>query len=210
MKKLSQRQETILEFIKDNVKKKGYPPSVREIGEAVDLASSSTVHGHLARLEKKGYIRRDPTKPRAIEVLHLDEEGNEIAETDKPASAYVPLIGKVTAGLPITAVENVEGYMPLPDHFVGSDQVFMLTIEGDSMIEAGILDGDQVIVRQQPTANNGDIIVAMTDEQEATVKRFYNEGDHIRLQPENQTMEPIILDDCQVLGKISGVFRTIS
>ncbi|AXF55029.1 transcriptional repressor LexA [Salicibibacter kimchii] len=210
MKKLSQRQETILEFIKDNVKKKGYPPSVREIGEAVDLASSSTVHGHLARLEKKGYIRRDPTKPRAIEVLHLDEEGNEIAEADKPASAYVPLIGKVTAGLPITAIENVEGYMPLPDDLVGSDQVFMLTIEGDSMIEAGILDGDQVIVRQQPTADNGDIIVAMTDEQEATVKRFYNEGDHIRLQPENQMLEPIILDNCQVLGKVNGVFRTIS
>ncbi|QQK76233.1 transcriptional repressor LexA [Salicibibacter cibarius] len=210
MKKLSQRQETILEFIKDNVKKKGYPPSVREIGEAVNLASSSTVHGHLARLEKKGYIRRDPTKPRAIEVLHLDEDGNEIAEADKPASAYVPLIGKVTAGVPITAVENVESYMPLPDDFVGSDQVFMLTIEGDSMIDAGILDGDQVIVRQQPTADNGDIIVAMTDEQEATVKRFYNEGDHIRLQPENQTLEPIILDNCQVLGKVSGVFRTIS
>ncbi|QQK80136.1 transcriptional repressor LexA [Salicibibacter cibi] len=210
MKKLSQRQETILAFIKDNVKKKGYPPSVREIGEAVDLASSSTVHGHLARLEKKGYIRRDPTKPRAIEVLHLDEQGNEISEADKPASAYVPLIGKVTAGVPITAVENVESYMPLPDDFVGIDQVFMLTIEGDSMIDAGILDGDQVIVRQQPTANNGDIIVAMTDEQEATVKRFYNEGNHIRLQPENQALEPIILDNCQVLGKVSGVFRTIS
>ncbi|MBB6449210.1 repressor LexA [Geomicrobium halophilum] len=209
MAKLSERQETILSYITKNVKKKGYPPSVREIGEAVGLASSSTVHGHLARLEKKGYIRRDPTKPRAIEVLHLDEQGVEISEADKPDASYVPVIGKVTAGQPITAVENIEEYVPLPEHFVGSDQIFMLTIEGDSMIDAGILDGDQVIVRQQPTANNGDIVVAMTDEQEATVKRFFKEGDHFRLQPENQTMEPIIISNCKILGKVSGVFRTI-
>lgn len=205
MTKLSKRQLDILKFIKDEVKSKGYPPSVREIGEAVGLASSSTVHGHLARLETKGLIRRDPTKPRAIEVL--DEEEMNIP---KSAVMNVPVIGKVTAGLPITAVENVEEYFPLPETFVAPDeQVFMLEIMGESMIDAGILDKDYVIVRQQSTANNGDIVVAMTEEDEATVKRFYKEDTHFRLQPENPSMEPIILQNVSILGKVIGVFRNI-
>ncbi|GAK11011.1 transcriptional repressor LexA [Geomicrobium sp. JCM 19039] len=214
MTKLSARQERILTYIKDNVRSKGYPPSVREIGEAVGLASSSTVHGHLARLEKKGFIRRDATKPRAIEVLGLEgattDASSYTENSNAPAAtAYVPVIGKVTAGQPITAVENIEEYVPLPESFVGNESVFMLTIVGESMIDAGILDGDQVIVRQQQTANNGDIIVAMTEEQEATVKRFYKEGNQIRLQPENETMEPIYLDNVSVLGKVTGVLRNI-
>ncbi|MEC2221780.1 transcriptional repressor LexA, partial [Bacillus subtilis] len=202
--KLSKRQLDILRFIKAEVKSKGYPPSVREIGEAVGLASSSTVHGHLARLETKGLIRRDPTKPRAIEIL--DEE------VDIPQSQVVnvPVIGKVTAGSPITAVENIEEYFPLPDRMVPPDEhVFMLEIMGDSMIDAGILDKDYVIVKQQNTANNGEIVVAMTEDDEATVKRFYKEDTHIRLQPENPTMEPIILQNVSILGKVIGVFRTV-
>ncbi|MFB4366278.1 MULTISPECIES: transcriptional repressor LexA [Bacillus] len=204
MTKLSKRQLDILSFIKAEVKSKGYPPSVREIGEAVGLASSSTVHGHLARLETKGLIRRDPTKPRAIEIL--DEE------VDIPQSQVVnvPVIGKVTAGSPITAVENIEEYFPLPDRMVPPDEhVFMLEIMGDSMIDAGILDKDYVIVKQQNTANNGEIVVAMTEDDEATVKRFYKEDTHIRLQPENPTMEPIILQNVSILGKVIGVFRTV-
>lgn len=180
MTKLSKRQQDILEYIKIAVREKGYPPSVREIGEAVGLASSSTVHGHLARLESKGLIRRDPTKPRAIEILNLEED-----TIPRQRVVNVPLIGKVTAGQPITAVENVEEFFPLPERMAPSDeQVFMLEIMGDSMIEAGILDGDFVIVRQQQTANNGDIVVAMTEEDEATVKRFFKEKDYVRLQPE--------------------------
>ncbi|MCY9356572.1 transcriptional repressor LexA [Bacillus spizizenii] len=204
MTKLSKRQLDILRFIKAEVKSKGYPPSVREIGEAVGLASSSTVHGHLARLETKGLIRRDPTKPRAIEIL--DEE------VDIPQSQVVnvPVIGKVMAGSPITAVENIEEYFPLPDRMVPPDEhVFMLEIMGDSMIDAGILDKDYVIVKQQNIANNGEIVVAMTEDDEATVKRFYKEDTHIRLQPENPTMEPIILQNVSILGKVIGVFRTV-
>ncbi|KKI91952.1 XRE family transcriptional regulator [Bacillus sp. SA1-12] len=206
MTKLSKRQQDILSFIKDEVQKKGYPPSVREIGEAVGLASSSTVHGHLARLESKGLIRRDPTKPRAIEIL----EEEETLHIPKSKVVNVPVIGKVTAGLPITAIENVEEYFPLPDRYINDDDhVFMLEIMGESMIEAGILDGDMVIVRQQQTANNGDIVVAMTEEDEATCKRFFKERDYIRLQPENSTMEPIILRNVSILGKVIGVYRTI-
>ncbi len=164
MTNLSKRQEAILNYIKEEVDKKGYPPSVREIGLAVGLASSSTVHGHLARLEKKGYIRRDPTKPRAIEVLQ--HEGD--LEVPKEAATFAPVIGKVTAGVPITAVENIEEYIPLPKSVANpEDQIYVLIIEGDSMIEAGILNGDMVIVKQQNTAINGEIVVAMTDEGEA-------------------------------------------
>jgi len=205
MSKISKRQEDILEFIKAEVKKKGYPPSVREIGTAVGLASSSTVHGHLARLESKGYIRRDPTKPRAIEIL--DPNG---LDAFIPGVINVPLIGKVTAGLPITAIENIEEYFPLPESF-GSpeDNLFVLEIVGNSMIEAGILNGDHVVVKQQNTAQNGEIVVAMTDEDEATVKRFFKEKDYYRLQPENATMDPIIVDSVSILGKVVGVYRMI-
>ncbi|CAM3966025.1 MULTISPECIES: transcriptional repressor LexA [Saccharibacillus] len=205
MSKISVRQQAILEFIRTEVKSKGYPPSVREIGEAVGLASSSTVHGHLDRLEKKGLIRRDPTKPRAIELLGMDESesSNLFASTIR----RVPVVGKVTAGVPITATENIEDYFPLPQTMVGEDQVFMLSVIGDSMIEAGINSGDYVVVRQQQTANNGDIVVAMTEEDEATVKTFYKEKDHIRLQPENPTYEPLRLTHVTILGKVVGLFR---
>lgn len=190
-------------FIKDEVRKKGYPPSVREIGEAVGLASSSTVHGHLARLESKGLIRRDPTKPRAIEILEFDN----LAEF-RPNVVNVPLIGKVTAGLPITAIENIEEFFPLPETFgTTEDNLFMLEIMGDSMIEAGILNGDYVVVKQQQTANNGEIVVAMTEDDEATVKRFFKEETYFRLQPENSSMEPIIVEKVSILGKVVGVYR---
>ncbi|UOR12614.1 transcriptional repressor LexA [Halobacillus amylolyticus] len=206
MNKLSKRQQAILDFIKEQVLLKGYPPSVREIGQSVGLASSSTVHGHLSRLEKKGYLRRDPTKPRAIEVIDL-EENQSVPRTE---AFYAPVIGKVTAGSPITAIENIEEYVPLPDSLAGSDDnTFVLVVQGDSMIEAGILNGDMVIVRHQQTAENGDIVVAMTEDEEATVKRFFKEKKHIRLQPENATMEPIILNDVSILGKVVGLYRTV-
>jgi len=204
MKKISTRQTEILDFIKSEVREKGYPPSVREIGEAVGLASSSTVHGHLERLEKKGFIRRDPTKPRAIEILTDD-----FASIFHPDTVRVPLVGKVTAGEPITAIENVEEFFPLPASLIKDDEVFMLIVQGESMIEAGIFDKDYIIVRKQTNANNGDIIVALTEEGEATVKRFYKEKDHFRLQPENQYMEPIILKNVEILGKVIGVFRNL-
>ena len=204
MKKVSKRQEDILEFIKEEVRTKGYPPSVREIGEAVGLASSSTVHGHLNRLESKGLIRRDPTKPRAIEILDQDN-------ISKQGVIHVPLVGKVTAGMPITAIENIEEYFPIPDSYgTSDDNIFMLEIMGESMIEAGILDGDYVIVKQQATANNGDIVVAMTEENEATVKRFYKEEGYFRLQPENSSMDPIIVENVSVLGKVVGLYRNVN
>ncbi|MFX3624717.1 MAG: transcriptional repressor LexA [Ectobacillus sp.] len=205
MEKLSKRQQDILQFIKQKVQEKGYPPSVREIGQAVGLASSSTVHGHLAKLEEKGYIRRDPTKPRAIEIL-----GDGTTNAANKSVVHVPIVGKVTAGPPITAIENIEDHFPLPSSLVPeSDKVFMLSIVGDSMIEAGILDGDLVVVRQQQSANNGEIVVALTDENEATVKRFYKEKDHFRLQPENSSLAPIILDKVSIVGKVIGVYRSI-
>ncbi|SCW60005.1 repressor LexA [Paenibacillus tianmuensis] len=205
MGKISTRQQAILEFIKNEVKDKGYPPSVREIGEAVGLASSSTVHGHLERLEKKGLIRRDPTKPRAIEIL----DGTTGDGAFAVSVSRVPLIGRVTAGVPITATENIEDYFPLPSNVVGEHNVFMLSVIGESMIDAGIRNGDYVIVRQQQTASNGEIVVAMTEDDEATVKTFFKEKDHIRLQPENPTMEPLRLKNVSILGKVIGVFRNI-
>ncbi|MGN5883727.1 MULTISPECIES: transcriptional repressor LexA [Staphylococcus] len=207
MTELTKRQSEIYEYIKSVVQTKGYPPSVREIGEAVGLASSSTVHGHLSRLESKGYIRRDPTKPRAIEIV--SDQIEDSAEIE--GTIHVPVIGKVTAGIPITAVENVEEYFPLPEHFTSThnSDIFILNVVGDSMIEAGILDGDKVIVRSQTIAENGDIIVAMTEDDEATVKRFYKEKHRYRLQPENSTMDPIYLEHVTVLGKVVGLFREL-
>jgi len=198
---INNRQKQILKHIKDTLRSKGYPPSVREIGEAVGLSSSSTVHGHLAKLEELGFIKRDPTKPRAIDVL--DE-----APWRQKSLTPIPLIGKVTAGQPILAIENIEETYPLPTELVGEAETFMLTVQGDSMINAGILDGDLIIVRVQRSANNGDIIVAMIDE-EATVKRFYKEHDRIRLQPENPAYEPIFSRDVTILGKVIGVFRLL-
>lgn len=199
---LGARQRQILAYIKDTQRAKGYPPSVREIGEAVGLSSSSTVHTHLEKLEEMGLIRRDPTKPRAIEIL--DE-----ASWRQKSLTPVPLVGRVTAGQPILAVENIEETYPLPTELVGDDNIFMLTIQGESMINAGIFNGDFVLVREQSTARNGDIVVALIDNEEATVKRFYKEKDVIRLQPENDNMEPIYARDVSILGKVVGVFRRL-
>lgn len=204
MSKLSNRQQMIFDFIKSEVQEKGYPPSVREIAFAVGLASSSTVHGHLARLEGKGYIRRDPTKPRAIEVLI----NNDQIHVPSEAPYYAPVLGKVTAGIPITAIENIEEYIPIP-YAHSNETLFVLVIEGNSMIEAGILDKDMVIVKQQNTANNGDIVVVMTEDDEATVKRFFKEKNHIRLEPENATMEALIYPTVTILGQVIGVYRDI-
>ncbi len=202
MRKISERQQQILDFIKSEVDSKGYPPSVREIGDAVGLQSSSTVHGHLRKLEELEYIRRDPSKPRAIEIL-----GGE--SSPKVRALTVPVLGRVTAGEPILAVENIEEYYPIPKDFVDHEDIFILRIKGESMIEAGILDGDYVLVESQETASNGEIVVALVGEEEATVKRFFHEGTYIRLQPENSTMEPILVDDVLILGKVIGVFRRI-
>lgn len=199
MDDLSSRQRQILDFIRKEVATKGYPPSVREVGQAVGLSSSSTVHGHLNKLEERGYIRRDPTKPRAIELLDK-------AMPIRKDVTYAPVLGKVTAGTPILAVENIEDFFPIPSDFANYEEVFMLKVRGESMIQAGILDGDYVVVRSQSHANSGDIVVALIED-EATVKRFFHEGDQIRLQPENDTMEPIIVKDCTILGKVVGVFR---
>lgn len=207
MHKLSARQKSILNFIQQCVQTKGYPPSVREIGEAVGLASSSTVHGHLSRLEQKGYIRRDPTKPRAIEIL---KQGTSTNASKEKNVVMVPLVGKVTAGEPITAIENIEEYFPLPRKIAVDEQsTFLLSVQGDSMINAGIFDGDYVVVRRQPTAENGDIVVAMTSENEATVKRFYREKNHIRLQPENDRLAPILLPEVTILGKVVSLIRNL-
>jgi repressor LexA len=200
---LSRKQLEILSYIKNEIYKKGYPPSVREICDAVKLKSTSTVHGHLERLEKKGYIRRDPTKPRAIEVL---DSNSGIAA--KKELIEIPIVGKVTAGLPILAQENIEDTFPVPVEFVGNSNAFMLVVKGDSMINAGIFDGDYVIVRQQPVAKNGDIVVALIND-EATVKTYYKEKDYFRLQPENPYLMPIITKELSILGKVIGVFRSI-
>ncbi|MFV0558317.1 MAG: transcriptional repressor LexA [Enterococcus sp.] len=201
-KRTENRQIDILHFIHDRVTEKGYPPTVREIGEAVNLSSTSTVHGHLSRLEKKGLILRDPTKPRAIELttLGLEKLGAQ--------PSTIPLLGVVTAGEPILAVEEASDFFPLPPNLShDSGSLFMLTIKGESMINSGILDGDQVIVRKQDSAKNGDIIIAMTDDNEATCKRFFREKNQIRLQPENDFMEPIILPNVSILGLVIGLYR---
>jgi len=211
VKKLSKRQEQVLDFIISEVKQKGYPPSVREIGEAIGLTSSSTVHGHLSRLEAKGLIRRDPTKPRAIEILTDKGSSANILPLEMGAEVIqVPVVGKVTAGAPISAVENIDEYFPLPNNMAyGNDTIFMLEISGDSMIEAGIFNGDKVIVKKQQTANNGDIVIAMTEEDEATCKRFFKEDNHIRLQPENEALAPIILSNVTIIGKVIGLYRDV-
>lgn len=199
MDDLSPRQRQILDFIRREVATKGYPPSVREVGQAVGLSSSSTVHGHLNKLEERGYIRRDPTKPRAIELLDK-------AMPIRKDVTYAPVLGKVTAGKPILAVENIEDFFPVPSDLANYEEVFMLKVRGESMIQAGILDGDYVVVRSQSHAESGDIVVALIED-EATVKRFFHEGDQIRLQPENDAMEPIVVADCAILGKVIGLFR---
>ena len=202
VKNKDSRQIEVLQYIYEEVQEKGYPPTVREIGNAVKLSSTSTVHGHLSRLEKNGFIQRDPTKPRAIELTQagLDKLG---IMSDK-----MPLLGTVTAGAPILAVEEATDYFPVPpDLKSASGSLFMLKIRGESMIDAGIFDGDSVIIRKQATAENGDIVIAMTDDDEATCKRFYKENNYYRLQPENASMDPIILDSVISLGKVVGLYR---
>lgn len=199
---MNEQQQKIFDYIRNEVNKKGYPPSVREICEAVGLKSTSTVHGHLAKLEKMGYIRRDPTKPRAIEILG----DNSDPLIHKSEVVQIPIVGKVTAGQPILAVENIEDSFPVPLDFLDNSMHFMLKVKGDSMINCGILDGDYVLVKQQQTAKNRDIVVALIEE-EATIKRFYREKDYIRLQPENPLLEPILVKEVTILGLVKGVFR---
>ena len=198
--RITQKQSEILEYIKAQILNKGYPPSVRDICQAVDLKSTSSVHAHLETLEKNGYIRRDPTKPRAIEII--DDNFN----LTRREVVNVPLVGRVAAGEPILAVENVVSYFPIPSEYMPNEEVFMLTVKGESMVNVGIYDGDNIIVSKADTARNGEIVVAMVDDS-ATVKTYYKENGHFRLQPENDSMSPIIVDDCSILGKVFGVFR---
>ena len=201
---LSAKQQEILSYIKQEILSKGYPPAVREICSAVGLKSTSSVHAHLETLEKMGYIRRDPTKPRTIEIADDDFYG-----VGRQEMFSVPLVGRVAAGEPILAQENIESYFPYPAAELpsGAQNIFMLEVHGDSMINAGILSGDRILVQEQSDASNGEIIVALIDDS-ATVKRFYKENGHIRLQPENDAMEPIIVSDCRILGKVIALIRT--
>lgn len=206
----TRKEKAILKFIEEQVKKNGYPPSVREIGKAIGLSSTATVHGYLAKLEKHGFIKKEDKKGRTLKVIK-GSDGKPIKKSNKNFYAEkelveVPVVGKITAGQPILAVENVTDTFPIPIDFVGNSESFMLTVRGESMIEAGILDDDFILVKKQNNANNGEIVVALIED-EATVKTFYKEKDHIRLQPENHTMDPIIVPDCQILGKVIGVFR---
>ena len=207
---LNKREQAILKAIENSVEKKGYAPSVREIGKEVGLSSTATVHAYLARLQKEGYIRKEDNKGRTLKLLK-GSNGQKIEKAKKDfylekELVDVPLVGKITAGAPILAVENVTDTFPIPIDFVGNSDSFMLTVRGESMIEAGILDGDYILVRKQNNAVNGEIVVALIED-EATVKTFYKEKDHIRLQPENSTMDPIIVPNCNILGKVIGVFR---
>jgi repressor LexA len=199
---LTKRQQEIFDFVKRYAGEHGYPPTVRDIGQAIGLTSSSTVHAHLANLEKLGLLRRDPTKPRAIEVL-VDKAKQVVAP------AGLPLVGQVAAGSPVLAEQNIEEYVPVPGIAGGDEGEFVLRVKGDSMVDAGILEGDHVIVRRQESASNGEIVVALVDE-EATVKRFYREKDHVRLQPENRALDPIRTRDVQLLGRVVGVCRRVS
>ena len=206
----TRKERAILKFIEEQVIENGYPPSVREIGKAIGLSSTATVHAYLEKLEKQGFIKKQDKKGRTLKVIK-GSDGKPINKSNKNFYAQkelvdVPIIGKITAGQPILAVENVTDTFPIPIDFVGNSESFMLTVRGESMIEAGILDGDYILVKKQNSARNGEIVVALIGE-EATVKTFYKEKDHIRLQPENSTMDPIIVPDCQILGKVAGVFR---
>lgn len=199
--KISEKQREILEYIKEEIMKRGYPPAVREICDAVNLKSTSSVHSHLETLEKNGYIRRDPTKPRAIEIC--DDNFYKVRQE----VTSLPVIGTVAAGTPILAEQNIDSYFPVPAEFIpNGEPSFVLKVKGDSMINAGIFSGDQIFVQCCNSARNGDMVVALIDDS-STVKTFYHEGDHIRLQPENDDMEPIIVKDCTILGKVFGVFR---
>jgi len=209
---LNKREKAILRFVEKQINANGYPPSVREIGKAVGLSSTATVHGYLSRLEDKGYIKKETQKGRTLRLIKgsgKDEKQEEIKNLYSGREMVeVPVLGKITAGEPILAVENILDTFPIPLDFVGNVESFMLKVRGESMIEAGILDGDLILVKKQNVANNGEIVVALIGE-EATVKTFYKEEGHIRLQPQNSAMDPIIVPDCEILGKVAGVFRKI-
>ncbi|CUX39283.1 MULTISPECIES: transcriptional repressor LexA [Lacrimispora] len=200
LERITPKQQEILEYIKETILKKGYPPAVREICEAVSLKSTSSVHSHLETLEEKGYIRRDPTKPRTIEII------DDCFQLTRREVVNVPLLGTVAAGQPLYAEENIENYYPIPADILPNAETFMLKVKGNSMINAGILEGDQIIVEHCPTAHNGEIVVALVEDS-ATVKRFFKEKGHYRLQPENDSMDPIIVDNVEILGKVIGLFR---
>ncbi len=210
MENLKKREIAILDYMKSEIKQKGYPPTVREICQALNIKSTSTTHKDIENLVHKGYIVKDPSKPRALMVV--DPENPSIPESNLPSTVIdIPIVGRIAAGIPVLAEENIEDYFPIPASFAGKGTNFMLTVKGDSMVDAGILDGDYILVQQQNSANNGDIVVAMVDgfESEATVKTFYKESDHIRLQPENPNMSPILVKEVKILGKVHGVFRYI-
>lgn len=219
---LKEREQKILDYMKQEIRQKGYPPTVREICSALHIKSTSTAHKDIDSLVKKGYIRKDPAKPRALMLVDLDGTHSQTAPTEGTADMApsidnaeradvvdIPVVGRIAAGTPILAEQNIEDSFPVPARFIGNGTTFMLTVKGESMIEAGIMDGDYILVEQQHTVRNGDIVVAMVDgfESEATVKTFYKEKDHIRLQPENASMSPIIVQDVKILGKVKGVFR---
>ena len=212
---LGKREKDILSFIEKQIKQNGYPPSVREIGKAVGLSSTATVHGYLTKLEQKGYIKKENQKGRTLRLLKGTKNKNQAELSENSKNFYtnkelveVPVIGKITAGEPILAIENISDTFPIPIDFVGNSECFMLTVRGESMIEVGILDGDYILVKKQNVAQNGEIVVALIED-EATVKTFYKEKDHIRLQPENSAMDPIIVKNCEILGKVAGVFRKL-
>ncbi|NLO21635.1 MAG: transcriptional repressor LexA [Syntrophomonadaceae bacterium] len=198
--RLTDRQKRIMDFIKKQIKESGYPPSVREIGQAVGLKSSSTVHAHLVHLEEMGLLKKDPSKPRTVIPVE-NQNVSMVSDT-----TFLPVVGTVAAGTPILAEQNIDGHMPIPSEFVHSGISFILKVKGDSMIEAGIFDGDFIIVREQPDANNGDIVVALLED-EATVKRLYKHRDHLELRPENSSMQPIITNEAQIVGKVLGLMR---
>lgn len=198
--RITDKQREILEYIKQEILNKGYPPTVREMCDAVHLKSTSSIHSHLESLEKNGYIRRDPSKPRTIEIV--DDNFN----LTRREVVNVPIVGSIAAGQPLLAVQNIDNYFPIPSEYMPNQDTFMLHVKGESMINAGIFDGDVILVKQQNTARNGEIVAALVDDS-ATVKTFYKEADHIRLQPENDSMDPIIVADCQILGVVFGVFR---
>lgn len=210
-KKLTEREQQVLDYIKAQLKAKGYPPTIRELCQSLDIKSTSTAHKDLDSLMRKGYIRKDPVKRRALEVLNKEEPAVPAAK-EREDIVDIPIVGKVAAGMPILAEQNIEEYFPLPARFAHGGEHFMLNVKGDSMIEAGIYDGDYILIRRQNTAHNGEIVVAMVDgfESEATVKTFYREDGRVRLQPENSSMSPIIVDDVKILGKVKGVFRYFS
>ncbi|MBQ2058912.1 MAG: transcriptional repressor LexA [Firmicutes bacterium] len=212
---MTAREQAIFEYIKTQIKRNGYPPAIREVCEALNIKSTSTVHKAIESLCRQGYIRKDPLKRRALEIIQTEDEEGPVRKGERPSAPErddivdIPVVGRIAAGTPILAEQNIEDSFPLPSRYLGRGTSFMLTVHGESMIEAGIMDGDYILVEEQSTADNGEIVVAMIDgiESEATVKTFYRENGHVRLQPQNSSMDPIIVPDCRIIGKVKGVFR---